>query len=243
MSKQHDETSKFLSYVLRHEPHAIGITLDSEGWADIDALITCALTAGRTLDHELIRAVVASSDKKRFAISEDGLRIRAVQGHSTDTVAIQHEAKQPPEFLYHGTATRFLDSILAEGLRPGQRHHVHLSQDIATATTVGQRETQLWVKLVFVGSRVCSPSLTSLFATRSPVGQAAFNISRSIKSCAANDIKVELQAELIRDIHMRRTVDCCHLEHPSIPAPRHNLKLDWKCYGNCRHDAMRRVHG
>jgi putative RNA 2'-phosphotransferase len=139
MSKQHSETSKFLSYVLRHEPHAIGITLDSEGWTDIDVLIAAAKTVGKELDVALIQAVVASSDKKRFAISEDGLRIRAVQGHSTDTVAIQYEAKQPPEFLYHGTATRFLDSILAEGLRPGQRHHVHLSQDITTATAVGQR--------------------------------------------------------------------------------------------------------
>lgn len=139
MSKQHAETSKFLSYVLRHEPHAIGLALDSEGWAEIDALITGAKTAGRDLDVALIRAVVAGSDKKRFAISEDGLRIRAVQGHSTDTVAIQHEAKVPPELLYHGTATRFLDSILAEGLRPGERHHVHLSADITTATAVGQR--------------------------------------------------------------------------------------------------------
>lgn len=139
MSKQHADVSKFLSYVLRHEPHAIGITLDSEGWAQIDALIAGAQHAGKTLDVELIRAVVAGSDKKRFALSDDGRRIRAVQGHSTDTVAIQREPKQPPEFLYHGTATRFLDSILAEGLRAGERHHVHLSEDASTATTVGQR--------------------------------------------------------------------------------------------------------
>ena len=139
MSKQNADVSKFLSYVLRHEPHAIGITLDSEGWAEIDALIAGAQHAGKTLDAELIRTVVAGSDKKRFALSDDGRRIRAVQGHSTDTVAIQHDAKVPPEFLYHGTATRFLDSILAEGLRPGERHHVHLSQDIVTATAVGQR--------------------------------------------------------------------------------------------------------
>lgn len=139
MSKQHTDISKFLSYVLRHEPHAIGLALDREGWAEVDALIAGARTAGKELNEALIRAVVAGSDKKRFAISEDGSRIRAVQGHSTDSVTIQHEAKVPPEFLYHGTATRFLDSILAEGLRPGERHHVHLSQDIATATTVGQR--------------------------------------------------------------------------------------------------------
>ena len=139
MTKQYTDVSKFLSYVLRHEPHAIGLTLDSEGWAEIDALISGAKRAGKVLDVELIRAVVAGSDKKRFAISEDNLRIRAVQGHSTDAVAIQHEAKLPTEFLYHGTTTRFLGSILAEGLRSGERHHVHLSHDITTATAVGQR--------------------------------------------------------------------------------------------------------
>ncbi|MDQ7759864.1 RNA 2'-phosphotransferase [Xanthomonas sontii] len=139
MSKQHTDISKFLSFVLRHEPQAAGITLDSEGWAEVDALIAGAVQSGRTLDADLIRAVVDNSDKKRFALSEDGRRIRAVQGHSTESVAIQYGAKVPPEFLYHGTATRFLDAILAEGLRAGQRHHVHLSQDIATATTVGQR--------------------------------------------------------------------------------------------------------
>lgn len=139
MSKKLIGTSKFLSYVLRHEPQAIGLSLDSEGWAEVDALIAGAEAAGQALDVGLIQAVVSGSDKKRFALSSDGRRIRAVQGHSTDVVAIQHVTKEPPTLLYHGTATRFLDSILAEGLRPGRRHHVHLSADIATATAVGQR--------------------------------------------------------------------------------------------------------
>ena len=139
MSKQLTETSKFLSFILRHQPDAIGIELDPEGWADIAALITGAALAGRQLDRELIQQVVETSDKKRFAISEDGLRIRAVQGHSTESVAITYAEKVPPEFLYHGTATRFLESILKEGLKPGERHHVHLSEDVQTATAVGQR--------------------------------------------------------------------------------------------------------
>ncbi len=73
MSKTHEETSKFLSYVLRHRPESIGLTLDGEGWANIDALIACAATDNRLLDRALILAVVESSDKKRFAISADGL--------------------------------------------------------------------------------------------------------------------------------------------------------------------------
>ncbi len=139
MSKQHAETSKFLSYVLRHEPQSIDLVLDREGWADITALIAGARQIGRELDEALVRSVVESNDKKRFSISEDGLRIRAVQGHSTESVAITYTEKRPPEFLYHGTATRFLESILKEGLKPCERQHVHLSEDVQTATAVGQR--------------------------------------------------------------------------------------------------------
>lgn len=139
MSKQLTETSKFLSYVLRHKPHAIGVALDSEGWIEIDALIDGAIKHGTALDRDLIQQVVATSEKKRFTISEDGLRIRAVQGHSTDSVAISYVEMLPPEFLFHGTATCFLESIQQQGLLPGARHYVHLSEDIQTATAVGQR--------------------------------------------------------------------------------------------------------
>ncbi|WP_349656433.1 RNA 2'-phosphotransferase [Xanthomonas sp. 10-10] len=139
MSKHHTETSKFLSYVLRHAPESIGLVLDRDGWADIATLIAAANAEGKALDAELIRAVISSSDKQRFALSADGLRMRAVQGHSTASVALAHVAKAPPTLLYHGTATRFLDAILREGLRPGQRHHVHLSADSQTAMDVGAR--------------------------------------------------------------------------------------------------------
>jgi putative RNA 2'-phosphotransferase len=54
-------------------------------------------------------------------------------------VAISFEEKLPPALLYHGTATRFLPSIQLEGLKPGQRQYVHLSEDVQTATAVGQR--------------------------------------------------------------------------------------------------------
>lgn len=139
MSKQLSEISKFLSCVLRHQPDAIGITLDLEGWTDIAALIAAAANDGKQLDHDLIQAVVTTSDKKRFAISEDGLRIRAVQGHSTESVDINYVEQVPPEFLYHGTATRLLDSIRKDGLLSGSRQYVHLSQDEQTALAVGQR--------------------------------------------------------------------------------------------------------
>jgi putative RNA 2'-phosphotransferase len=139
MSKLHAETSKFLSFVLRHEPDAIGLSLDREGWASIDALIAGAARVGRELNLSLIREVVETNDKRRFAISDDGLRIRAVQGHSTHAVSIAFAQVTPPDWLYHGTATRFLASILREGLMPGERQHVHLSEDVTTARAVGAR--------------------------------------------------------------------------------------------------------
>lgn len=138
-SKIITETSKFLSFVLRHSPEAIGLELDSEGWASIGDLQNGARQQGREVDNELLRAVVDGNEKKRFSISEDGLRIRAVQGHSAPTVNLQHVEKKPPAILYHGTATRFLESIKAQGLVPGSRHHVHLSESRETALSVGKR--------------------------------------------------------------------------------------------------------
>ena len=130
--------SKFLSFVLRHQPDAIGLTLDANGWASIDELLTKAHAHGQSFTEAQLREVVASNDKQRFALDEAQRRIRANQGHS---VAIDAglAPMAPPEWLYHGTATRFLDSIRADGLKPMQRQHVHLSADLATAVNVGQR--------------------------------------------------------------------------------------------------------
>ena len=139
MNKQVTEISKFLSYVLRHRPDTIGITLDLEGWTDISALIMAAANCGKHLDRDLIQALVTKGHKKRFAFSEDGLRIRALQGHSTENVDIKYEAHIPPEFLFHGTATSHIESILKKGLMPRSRQYVHLSQDEHTALAVGKR--------------------------------------------------------------------------------------------------------
>ena len=139
MDAQLAKISKFLSYVLRHCPESIGLTLDKEGWANIDQLIELAGQNKQPLDRDTLIQVVDTNDKKRFSLSDDGLRIRAAQGHSSQQVAISYTPVEPPPRLYHGTATRFLVSIKEQGLRPGSRQHVHLSADEKTATTVGSR--------------------------------------------------------------------------------------------------------
>ena len=129
---------KFISLILRHKPETIGITLDSEGWADVGELIKGINASGRTIDMETLERIVAENNKKRYTLSPDKKRIRANQGHSID-VQIDMEKREPPALLYHGTATRFLDSIKAEGIRKMSRQYVHLSPDIPTAFDVGRR--------------------------------------------------------------------------------------------------------
>jgi putative RNA 2'-phosphotransferase len=130
--------SKRLSYVLRHRPGSVGLVLDAAGWVDVDTLLAALGASGLRLTRAELELVVATNDKRRFALDDTGTRIRASQGHSVG-VELGYVAEQPPDELFHGTTERFLSSILAEGLRPGRRHAVHLSADEETARTVGAR--------------------------------------------------------------------------------------------------------
>lgn len=130
--------SKRLSLVLRHKPEEIGLTLDNGGWVDVEALLEGLHAKDWGISRETLQEIVDTNDKKRFTLSSDGTRIRAAQGHSVDIVH-DLKPKTPPRTLYHGTATRFLDSILSDGLKPMSRQHVHLSADVETAHKVGQR--------------------------------------------------------------------------------------------------------
>ncbi|MFF3759724.1 RNA 2'-phosphotransferase [Streptomyces sp. NPDC002185] len=130
------KVSKYLSRHLRHQPERIGLVLDAHGWTEIDDLLRAAAEHGFRITRAELDHVVATNDKKRFAV--EGTRIRASQGH-TVTVDLDLPAAEPPAYLYHGTVGDRLSAIRAEGLRPMARHHVHLSPDRETATRVGAR--------------------------------------------------------------------------------------------------------
>ncbi len=150
MDRTLTETSKFLSYVLRHKPEAIGITLDDQGWIGVDELLVAAARHGKAITRELLDKVVATNDKQRFSFSPDGQSIRANQGHSVE-VDLALEPVEPPELLYHGTVERFIASIREQGLIRGQRQHVHLSGDRETAARVGQRRGKPVILIVESG--------------------------------------------------------------------------------------------
>lgn len=131
--------SKFLSLVLRHKPEVIGLTLDKEGWVSTEELIS-KYNANRhfPITFEQLDYVVQHNNKKRFAFNEDQSQIRASQGHSIE-INLNYTPVEPPEFLYHGTAQKFLASIQRTGIEKRNRHHVHLSAELDTAHNVGSR--------------------------------------------------------------------------------------------------------
>lgn len=138
MSNKKDSTSKFISLVLRHHPEAAYIQLDEHGWADVEQLLAGMKKTGRKINKETLKEIVRTDGKQRYSFNEDMTLIRANQGHSIP-VDVGLMEQEPPEFLYHGTAVGFYESIQKQGLRPMSRLYVHLSKDIEIAVNVGKR--------------------------------------------------------------------------------------------------------
>ena len=131
--------SKTMSVALRHDPQSFGLELDPEGWVQTNHLLEALhqLPPWAGISETDFHQVIAASEKKRFEIVGD--HIRALYGHSVPTKIIK-EATTPPPVLYHGTASRNLDSILKQGILPMSRQYVHLSEDVETAVKVGRRK-------------------------------------------------------------------------------------------------------
>lgn len=136
---QLEKASRLLSYMLRHKPEVFNIRLDKEGWASVEELIASTARHSIQLTEELITQVVMTDEKGRYELNEYRDEVRAVQGHSTTAVEIDYPTVTPPTKLYHGTAVKNLDSIKLHGLVSANRHYVHLSTDMDTATAVGKR--------------------------------------------------------------------------------------------------------
>jgi len=138
MDKEYTQLSKFISLILRHKPEIINIQLDEHGWCNIEELIEKINAHGKYISMDILEEIVSKDNKQRYTFNEDSTKIRANQGHSID-VDVEIKEEVPPEFLYHGTVERFIDSIKAMGLKKMQRQHVHLSAEMETAKVVAER--------------------------------------------------------------------------------------------------------
>lgn len=131
------KVSKFISYILRHKPEDIGLDMDSQGWVNVGDLIEKSKPK-YAFDLNDLKRIVDEDAKGRYSFSDDGLKIRANQGHSK-MVNPDLKERTPPEFLYHGTPEQFQKSIEVNGINKGSRTYVHLSSDVETATAVARR--------------------------------------------------------------------------------------------------------
>ena len=148
MKKELIKKSKFLSLILRHDPECIGLHLDGNGWADINEL----LSKTSNINREELLEIVATNEKKRFAIEGD--KIRASQGHSIQSIELGLNPVIPPDTLYHGTSKNSINSIMLHGIDRRARQYVHLSKDVETATKVGSRHGKPAVL------NICSPDFS-----------------------------------------------------------------------------------
>lgn len=156
MSGRRGGLGRYLSYVLRHDPADLGLVLEAGGWVQVvDLLAALNRRPGSAATVEDLREVVRTDSKGRFSLSEDETRMRANQGHSTE-VDLQLAPATPPEHLYHGTSLDLFWTIMSQGLRKMQRHHVHLSADIVTARQVASRRPRPVVFYVFAAAHAAA---------------------------------------------------------------------------------------
>lgn len=172
----YEKKSKRLSYLLRHCQEPLHVALDG-GWAVVDGILKELQLSREELDR-----IVAEDAKGRYSYDETGLRIRANQGHSIPGVVIEMERPDPPEFLYHGTAERFLEDVMRDGLKTMSRQWVHISLDFETAVAVGKRHGKPVV--LRIRAREFAQDGHELFRAANRVWQAEYVHPRYFEICS-----------------------------------------------------------
>ena len=132
--------SKYLSYLLRHNPGDLDLSMDSNGQVSCKELIDKIHKQGRyIINIDVLKLIVRDDDKQRYAFSKNGDYIRANQGYSIN-IDMEYTPVKPPKYLYHGTDARFMRNIMeSNGLSPMSRQYAHLSDNVNTALAVAMR--------------------------------------------------------------------------------------------------------
>ncbi|MEJ2251303.1 MAG: RNA 2'-phosphotransferase [Candidatus Lokiarchaeota archaeon] len=141
MNRKYVKLSKFLSYILRHNPYKYELSLDEKGFTDLNQIINILNNHFKDfkIDKSLLEDLIEASDKKRFQIIDK--KIRAYYGHSVPHKIQLIELNYIPEMLYHGTTKKAYQKIKFDGLKRKSRQYVHLSDTIKAAIQVAKRRT------------------------------------------------------------------------------------------------------
>jgi len=131
-----ERISRFLSFLLRHQPREYPLSFDRRGFVTWGDLVYLAQERFADVTEEEIRRVVEEPDKQRFELKEG--KVRATYGHSFP-VDLGPEAAEPPVELYLGAARDIAQLALQNGLKPRDRRYIHLSASLDEARAVGER--------------------------------------------------------------------------------------------------------
>lgn len=157
----HQKLSIKLSYLLRHKPEDANLTMNSEGWVSISSI-----NSNTDITSDILHEIVSTDEKNRYELSEDGLFIRARQGHSIPHINVGFEKKDPPDILYHGTTLDNFNKIIQSNkILPMSRQYVHLSESIETAASVGSRRKNTLVICEIDTSRMIDSGFEFLVST------------------------------------------------------------------------------
>ena len=190
----YERVSKFISLVLRHKPEAANLTVDKYGYAQVDELVAYLNKKYGGFTVTDLDTIVETDDKQRYSYNNDRTKIRAVQGHSFP-VDLGLEAQQPPLLLFHGTSTKYLDSIMEKGIISKSRQYVHLSKDVDTAYTVGLRHGAGTVILVVSANQMWKDGYKFFLSDNGvwlvdEVPTKPFPLWHVDTSCDSNDLQV-----------------------------------------------------
>jgi putative RNA 2'-phosphotransferase len=130
-----ERISRFLTYLLRHQPKEYPLVFDKRGFVDWQDVVKLVQERYYDVTEEQVEAV-SRSEKKRFELVEG--KVRATYGHSF-AVELGAAAQQAPEKLYYGAARDLAQSMLRSGLKPRDRQYVHLSLSAEEAASVARR--------------------------------------------------------------------------------------------------------
>ncbi|KYF81283.1 RNA 2'-phosphotransferase [Sorangium cellulosum] len=138
MGRDHmTDTSKKLSWLLRHGAPSMGIAMDDAGWVAVDDVLKALRMPRSRLDE-----AVENNTKNRLEVRGD--RMRASQGHSREGMPVtlagleaSWEEVLGDAPIWHGTSVDAVRGIAREGIRPAARTHVHCTDALDSA--VGKR--------------------------------------------------------------------------------------------------------
>ena len=130
--------SRWMAYVLRHNPERYVLQPDPHGYVDFDAFMRIAQRRYPALATERLRELITASEPARFEVS--GGRLRARYGHSIP-VEPAGLPVEPPPALYYGLETPRAEAALADGLQPSDRRMLHISGTAEDAAAVARRRS------------------------------------------------------------------------------------------------------